>query len=277
MLLLNTPCIEFMESPASWLSRVALSQHVPLREVRRVFGLPNTRELDFFFAGRSISKIVSRKIDQRAPEWQQSNIAWRFRAIESVLRHLRYIDQRGRRYLLGSRAKPEYRYCPVCLAGDRVPYFRIEWRFRCWHWCPLHQCLLKDKCSACDSRIVLPIDMINAGKDEAGVALLDRCMACEHHLSLNWQAELNSIPQEQLTSLEHCLLMNGRAVLSAMKFGYMFEGNTTRVDTLHRLRRFERLRLIPITACPIDIFNFRNRIEQAAESRTWPIDQMFDH
>ncbi|OGQ51244.1 MAG: hypothetical protein A3J24_01445 [Deltaproteobacteria bacterium RIFCSPLOWO2_02_FULL_53_8] len=119
--------------------------------------------------------------------------------------------------------------------------------------------------------------MINAGKDEAGVALLDRCMACEHHLSLNWQAELNSIPQEQLTSLEHCLLMNGRAVLSAMKLGYMFEGNATRVDTLHRLRRFERLRLIPITACPIDILNFRNRIEQAAESRTWPIDQMFGH
>lgn len=44
-------------------------------------------------------------------------------------------------------------YCPACLASDEVPYFRLEWRLRFVALCPVHKCLLADRCPACASPI----------------------------------------------------------------------------------------------------------------------------
>ncbi|HIB69711.1 MULTISPECIES: TniQ family protein [Marinobacter] len=44
-------------------------------------------------------------------------------------------------------------YCPLCLAEDASPYFRLNWRFA-WHTgCQRHQCTLLDRCWNCQSPI----------------------------------------------------------------------------------------------------------------------------
>lgn len=261
MLLLNTPVIGLMESPASWFSRLALSQHASLLDVRYLFGIPRTKDWDLFFCRKSLSQLVLKKIDLNSPEWRSFDFKGRFHAVESVLGRLPTIDRQGNRFLLGTRSRPEYRFCPVCLASDQQPYFRLEWRFRCWHWCPLHRCLLRERCGACGQHIVLPVEMDTAGRERAGVALLSRCMACEHFLPEGWKQEVNSIPEEFMTPLEYCQLMNGRAVLSGLWRGYLYDGRSRFVSGLKQIRKYERLRLIPNAACPIDHLAFAERFD----------------
>lgn len=263
MKLVSTPVIGLMESPASWFSRLALSQSASLQEVRRIFGVPGKRDVDFFFSRKSFSAMVLKVVDVTAEDWQRVDYRGRFKSIELVLGRLKSIDPGGNKYLSGSRARPEYRYCPVCLAKDWVPYFRLEWRFRCWHWCPLHQCLLRDQCPTCGHRVVLPNAMFNAGTDGFGVGELSRCLSCEKLLTLDWQSETGTVPEEQMTVLERCMLLNGRAVLAALLKGYMCERGLENKQRLREINRYEQLRLIPNGRCPVDVARFNVRLSGA--------------
>lgn len=58
---------------------------------------------------------------------------------------------------LGSRNRHRHggvQYCPVCLDCDRVPYYRMDWRFA-WHTvCVQHKVVLKDSCYKCGAPII---------------------------------------------------------------------------------------------------------------------------
>lgn len=53
---------------------------------------------------------------------------------------------------LGSRNRRRsggLQYCPICLAADRLPFFRLQWRLA-WHTgCPRHGNALLDRCGHC--------------------------------------------------------------------------------------------------------------------------------
>lgn len=53
--------------------------------------------------------------------------------------------------------KPIYKYCPACLASDRIPYFRQSWRLASTYICPLHRMILRDSCHECKQRINLSL------------------------------------------------------------------------------------------------------------------------
>ena len=44
-------------------------------------------------------------------------------------------------------------YCPECLAGDDTPYFRRIWRLTLATVCPIHHCLLLDRCPNCGATL----------------------------------------------------------------------------------------------------------------------------
>ena len=45
------------------------------------------------------------------------------------------------------------RFCPYCLEQDETPYFRDSWYYKPFLVCSLHQCLLIDTCSHCNTTI----------------------------------------------------------------------------------------------------------------------------
>lgn len=62
-------------------------------------------------------------------------------------------------------------YCPRCLAEDRTPYYRLQWRFS-WHTvCPKHGCGLLDRCPHCSA--VLEPHRLVLGTPHIGV-----CFTC---------------------------------------------------------------------------------------------------
>lgn len=44
-------------------------------------------------------------------------------------------------------------FCPLCLKTDTVAHFRLKWRLACHVVCVEHQCLLLNKCPACNAPI----------------------------------------------------------------------------------------------------------------------------
>ena len=54
------------------------------------------------------------------------------------------------RYLNISPHRPfGLQFCPWCLASDKEPYFRRQWRLALMVLCPLHRTLLLDRCQSC--------------------------------------------------------------------------------------------------------------------------------
>lgn len=199
-----------MESPASWLSRVALSQYVTTREIRSLSGIGGTKDPDMWCVVDPFAAVAASLGGQTKGSYALVN---------RILSNLHEVDPWGVRFLLGSQSAPRYRFCPVCLLQDKVKYFRIEWRFRCWLWCPLHCCRLRDMCSVCSAPVRLPADLIRAGPKGWGMATLGRCMACEADLTAGAQYLVDSHPSAVLTEWEQCLLRNGRAVLATLLHG----------------------------------------------------------
>ncbi|WP_371873110.1 TniQ family protein [Geomonas silvestris] len=66
-------------------------------------------------------------------------------------------------------------FCPRCLAEDRIPYYRLHWRFA-WHsGCQKHRVLLLDKCSTC--RRPIEPHRLSAGDRDLAV-----CASCKSDL-----------------------------------------------------------------------------------------------
>jgi hypothetical protein len=67
-------------------------------------------------------------------------------------------------------------YCPLCLAADERPFFRLQWRFA-WHaLCARHECQLLDACPHCNATL-------EPHRVQLGGNGLDVCMNCNQSLS----------------------------------------------------------------------------------------------
>lgn len=81
------------------------------------------------------------------------------------------------------RRRPHMQYCPLCLATDRVPYYRKQWRTAIVTFCVVHNVMLRDRCPKCQSPVMFH-------RQEMGDRLatpihgLSRCSTCSFDLSL---------------------------------------------------------------------------------------------
>lgn len=68
-------------------------------------------------------------------------------------------------------------YCPDCLHGSAVPYFRLAWRFAFVTHCPHHHVPLIDECPACHGAI-WPGSFRNGKRPINGWQRLGKCQEC---------------------------------------------------------------------------------------------------
>lgn len=251
MKLVAVPNIQLSESPASWLSRVALSQHVSISRLFQRWGIDSNRDIDFAFSNRSIQEVANRLTEAEGD----------FRIAESMLARLRTIDPRGERFLLRQSGNARYRFCAQCMAENPTKYLRLEWRFDCWLWCPLHNCYLESKCPHCNAMVTLPVDMQRGGLKRDGIDTLERCFHCGKLLTANWRSRAQTIDRTRLSSLDVCLLNNGRAVLAALFHGH--------VGILDNSRRYSLEHLVKL--------HMRGIIPQNWEPRVRSIEQDVEH
>lgn len=226
---------ELAESPSSWITRNALRQAVTPQELCRFFGLSGKADLDFAFTGPEVFRIAALcGLKSR-----------QFRLMRLMFGRLRILDRSGETYLLSGNGQPRYRYCPDCLRERGRQYFPLHWRFKSWRLCPPHNCLMEDGCPDCGAPVLLPADMLNAGRSKEGVASLARCLLCSMSLASSLKRKACRIEPRLLSSWEMTQFSNGRAVLSALFHGYAHMAKLPTRLSLRGVKRFEKLGLLP--------------------------------
>lgn len=236
------------ESPSSWLTRAALSQGTSVRELAMHIGWFPARDLDLMFGllyrdglPRAIGALsgleVARRVlvgHQRAgcrPEGLLTTARNPARKLDGLMPSVR---RRGR-----------YRFCPLCLEADQVPFVRLEWRFKCWRFCPEHMCVLHDECPACTAPLELPISLVRAGPRKAGVADLSCCASCGEPLTTAGAVSLDLVTAKDI-GWGRIHLDNGRAAISAMYYGRLRIDGEPQDRPFRHLALLESLSVLPL-------------------------------
>lgn len=235
MKLVGVPGIQPFESPASWMARAALSQGINIKEFKKFIGMHRKADPDISFTQKYTRHVAS-----------VTGVNYKeFSFIQHMLTGLRQIDRHGTVFLLGSAQAAQYRFCSVCLAKDRTKTFPLHWRFKCWRWCPLHDCLMMERCPHCKSLVYLPQDMFMGGPKKAGVASLDRCLSCGKRLNAGWTTIINSLDLSLVPPWEQSLMDNGRAVLAAIYYRRVELYGEQGAFSFSSLKRIQKNGLLP--------------------------------
>lgn len=205
-ILYGVPSPTELESPASWLTRAALSQGASPQEFCKFLGINYRRNLDLCFT-REVIRNVSAKcgLNPRAFDFGRH-----------MFTGLMSFDRKGDRFLLFGKTGARYRYCPVCLKEQTIKHFPVHWRFKAWRYCPLHDCLMEDRCRSCGMHVELPAHLMDGGPEQSGVAFLHQCAACASPLSKYWLKVTGILNKGVLDWGERVALNHGRAVLAAV-------------------------------------------------------------
>jgi len=247
-ILVGIPSLYQDESPASWLTRAALTQGVRVESLMSHLMLPKSSDPDLAMNGMVL--------------WQAATLAGiktsEFKFAEHMFSGLKKIDPKGHRFLLWTKnGNPRYRFCPFCLNEAYIKYFPLHWRFSAWCWCPKHDCLMYEYCPHCNNEISLPGSMFFAGKNKIGVPYLNRCLKCGERLDDN----LNFIPHPIADGLtkdwDQISIENGRAVLSAIFHRKFSLSNKSSEQPLIKLLNLKNMGILPHS---LESFSFHSLI-----------------
>ena len=255
--LVGVPSIIGFESPASWISRAALSQGATSKEFLEFLGVPKATDPDLILTQNMLTTIES---TCGVP-------VHKFWFAKRMFDNLQKVDSSGKTFLLRVGRSAAYRYCPVCLHTLKTMHFMVHWRFNVWRYCPLHGCLMEDSCRACGRAILLPAEMLTAGPKKEGVAYLDSCMGCGRRLASHWVSVFGKVERKSVTMLEWTQLLRGRASLAAVYYDGLgsLEG-TGAHNGLDALLIWEEKGLLPTGSFTLSVQEFEQRLSQIQTS-----------
>lgn len=248
-----------LESPASWLTRAALSQGETVAALLAHLNLSRIRDFDLAIASEAGRKVMA-----------HCGLSEQFALATKIFGRLKGLGNTGANLLLATReGRPRARYCPHCLLAQRENYFEIHCRFVPWRFCPLHHCLLEDACPHCRHPVVLPFDMIFAGAKNSGVGYLSQCQSCAGALTAAQAVALDSL---RLSDWDRTLLKNGRATLAALRDGVVCIDDQV-ATPLSNLKRLARMGALPMRADQLTADAARQTLAARAASERRPRSQ----
>lgn len=230
----NLPPILELEAPGSWCTRAALSQGVTIAEFMAFLQVPNATDPDqaLTFMGDRVRQECGLSMGA-------------FDEAGRIFGNAMQLEARGVSLLLRTKGKkPRYRYCPKCLEEQRCPFFGIHCRLAPWWYCPVHQCMMEDRCPHCESHIELPASLVEVVAGRPEVAHLNQCLRCGRSLAAKLARVIEYRADRRLSDFEWDLIDNGRASLAALYRSEMVISGR-RFRGITRMRSLVRRRLIP--------------------------------
>lgn len=237
MKLVNVPAVMPFESIASWISRFAFSQGISLSTLLKKMDIAGNSDIDFIEIHKD--PFINENLD--------SDSLKRLKFSRKMMRSAQATGLPEEDcFLSDERGRPRYRYCPVCLHVEkRAVYFQLHWRFVMWRYCPLHDCLMYDRCYRCNCYLVFPLNLLKPGHGKQGMPNLRHCASCGASLSRQWKYVYRSLNKIELDVHDRLLLNNGRAFLSAMDKGILYYRHKSVVRRLGFTRQLKRMFLLP--------------------------------
>ncbi|HEY4081860.1 MAG TPA: TniQ family protein [Burkholderiaceae bacterium] len=211
VLLHGVPAPHLFEAPSGWLARLALAQGCSLNELLRFLDLPRDADHDLQLQGPLMVKLRGKcslpvEAFAIADRVMVGLVRSGLEAEDALLR-----DEQG---------GPRFRYCPLCLKQRGAGHFEIHWRFTDWRYCPIHKCLMEERCWNCEAPLLYPRDIAGSVAGREGHASQRRCLACSVDLAAAKPCLVDPSSSKVLMEYEAFWLHNGRALLAALSHGY---------------------------------------------------------
>lgn len=251
-ILYGVPSPTELESPASWLTRAALSQGASPQEFCKFLGINYRRDPDLCFTREVIRNVAAKcGLNPRAFDFGRH-----------MFTGLMSFDRKGDRFLLFGKTGARYRYCPVCLKEQTIKHFPVHWRFKAWRHCPLHDCLMEERCRTCGLFPELPGHLMQAGLNQEGIAYLHQCLGCGEYLCKHWQTVSGILNKFLLDSEERIALNQGRAVLAAIYQRQLFYAGLKERYRMKALMGLAKSGAIPHETFLLNAQELERRLEQ---------------
>ncbi|MCX7146241.1 MAG: TniQ family protein [Sulfuritalea sp.] len=123
-------------------------------------------------------------------------------------------------------------FCPLCLFADPVPYFRRKWRLAFVTICDQHNCLLHDRCPACQAPVIYFRNDLGRRKDYK---------LTSHTLCWQCGFDLCRAPAYSPPAPDGLSIVALRSLITFHDLGWWFQGDATMpyghlyFDALHHL------------------------------------------
>lgn len=222
------------ECLSSWIVRCAHSNGLKVQTFcTRVFG--------------KHYQIWNRDIDRNTPEWLLNTICRKtgvtgYRGLKTTCKlyekHLFPILHPASQLRWVMPVKHFHRlttgyamqFCPLCLAEDKDPYYRLAWRLALYTFCPKHEVLMHDRCPHCQSPVAF--HRIELGKPEKfEIESMDLCWKCEN--------PLKQAPTSRITKWNYSAFQQWKGILGAIDRQFENSGpiNYSRIALIHQICR----------------------------------------
>lgn len=179
------------ESCASWASRTAAENLIGTGQIKALLGAQKGSDVDVWREGVFLQALArtndtNMMLAVRTVLDCRNGVSrgWCGSSHGTSLATMSLSHQSGR-----NSDVPRYQFCPLCLAEDVVPHFRIAWRCAFIVACPVHDSQLLDMCPTCCGPILL-----GAASNNVGSSIKQRFVYCERCGSDLRQSEIRRCP-----------------------------------------------------------------------------------
>lgn len=194
------------ESLASWIQRICQIYDLTFTRFHRTFSTSNRMDVDLCATSPQLIQIT-----------QICGIKFEYvKTIQASFCRLAEQPKLQRLLLTRLRDGYDYRFCPRCWSDDKIPYFRLEWRFRHCEYCLIHKTKLETHCLACGHGLATHRAMLGGTSHPAPVPHLAICLYCRK--DLRSAGAIIAAEQPALEALNNVKL--AKAIVSAVVHGY---------------------------------------------------------
>lgn len=156
------------ESLMSWMQRACQVYDLTFDRFHQTFGTQGGGDADLCLSPEQIDRIA---FICKLPVADFVGM--------KTLAAMAHAEPKFRQLLLTQRnGHADYRYCVMCLRGDRIPYFRVEWRYKHWTICPIHRCKLNKQCMYCSSPLTTHRASLGGARNPPPTPSLAYCAYC---------------------------------------------------------------------------------------------------
>lgn len=223
------------ESLASWLQRLSQQQGVSIEKLFLLVGAKKVpKDVDCNGISTELSILIA-MCGISAPG---------FAIVKSAARSICKTKPLQQQVRTDSEGRPITAFCPACLEKDRSPYYRLEWRFKFWKFCPEHKSPMASSCGKCTKEITLNKSILLS---LAAPPSLAYCQFCLSKLSLSAEELVfDALNIDEKTSIQRNMMagiLNGFCVIAPYEKKF----------TLHVMFRLHQIGLLlPATRSDFD-------------------------
>lgn len=198
------------ESLASWIQRVCQIYDLTLDRFHETFATSGGSDPDLCLTSNqlpNVAKMCGLQIQD-------------FDAIKNCF--CRLAERQNLQRLLLTRLKDGYTYqfCSQCWLEDKIPYFRLEWRFKHSKYCLIHKTELQANCPSCGRVLAMHRALLGGTYRPPPVPHLATCLYCRTNLRLALVANNDEDGNHEAKVTKNIAFQ--KALISAVIHNYFF-------------------------------------------------------